>query len=847
MTADASERITEVPSTGRVLSLRGVRTNCLKNISLDLPLRQWISVVGVSGAGKTSLARDTIVAEAHRRYLESLSLSARQYLDRVERPDADRIDGLPPCLSLGAQSLPVGPRNTLASTLGLQDLLAGIFARLGTAHCPSCGTIVRGGGAAEWGKRIATEWPRRSRLQLGFMTRDRAEVERKGFSRFFAMAGVGKSPAGEFCCVDRIALPEGAGDAELTARITESIGICQRERGAEGECVVLTDTRPEGEASFPVQLDEREWMWVLAGRDPVCSACGHVCVEPEARLFRFQSPLGACAECSGTGRARTSPRGGRGMRKKREICGTCQGKRLRGEARSVRFRGVSIDEVTTWNGRQVRGWLEPGEGAWNEEERESVRPAIEELQRRCGILEELGLEGLPWERGTSELSLGERERLSIASLLTARMVHALYLLDEPTRGLHPLDRIRLILALRTLRARSNSLVVVEHDELFLREADWVVELGPGSGEQGGEVMYAGNGKTFLDIKGSEFEMLGKLSKGGEGASEKRRDPAGGVALRRAGNAGEVEFPLGVLCVLTGVSGSGKSRLMSELGEGVEGFLEGDRGGCLEFRGNPVDELIAMDERSVPLTSHSTPATLLQVWGGIRQQFAATDEAWRRNFDAKSFGLSSDHGGRCPTCAGRGYQLVDLQFLPDAKMTCPDCRGTRYLPELLEVTYRGLNIAEVLGLSIVQALTHFRGENQILRKLTSAVGLGLESLKLGQAASGLSAGELQRLKLALHLGRRSGKRTLFLLDEPTSGLHPRDVGRIVESLEQLVSAGQSVIAIDHHPLLLCRADEILDLGRVGGRERGEVVARGSLAEVGGHPESATQGTLGLVNL
>lgn len=817
--------VLEIP-TGKILSLRGVRTHSLKNISLDLPLRRWITLIGVSGSGKTSLARDTILAEAHRRYLESLSLSTRQYLDRVDRPDVDRIDGLPPCLASGPQSLARGPRTTLATLLSLQDLLATLFARIGTTFCPQCGTIIRAETPHSAAERIAS-WSAGARLQIGFLARDESELQKAGYSRFVSLNTEGSNPK-TLCILDRLVIPEEVTD-EWKLRTAESIGIAFQQ--GEGRCETLLSLPPVNESSTLARIDDVDRHRISLMRDPICSSCGYETILAEPRLFQFRSPLGACPSCNGTGKLRPTNAQRRKSRQisNPEVCPSCSGTRLRAEARNVRIEGQSIVEVTSWDSLKIRLWLTSVRENLSAEHIKLVSRPLGELLRRFDLLEKLGLQDLPWSRGTATLSLGERERLSVATLLSHQMVHALYLLDEPTRGLHPLDRLKLIDALEDLRSAGNTLLVVEHDPLFLKHADWIVELGPGSGEQGGNILYSGASAAFPQERRAILEQP-------PAESSRHRSPTGTLRLLRT-DAEAVEFPLGLLCVVTGVSGSGKSRLITaDLSDAVGKHLTGDTS-SIEIDGE-IDELICMDERPAPLSSQSTPATLLHVWSAIRSLFAATDEARRRNFDMKTFGLSTGSAGRCPACAGRGALLIDLQFLPDTQVVCPQCRGTRYRPDLLEVTYRGLTIAEVLELGIQSALTHFRGENQILRKLTSAVALGLESLRLGQPAASLSAGELQRLKLAQHLGKRSGKRTLFLIDEPTAGLHPQDVSRLVKSLDQLVGAGHSVIVIDHHPQLLRQADEILDLGTTGGKLQGSVIARGRFAEVSANPQSAT---------
>lgn len=811
---------------GKILSLRGARTHNLKNIDLDLPLRCWISIVGVGGAGKTSLARDTILAEAHRRYLESLSLSTRQYLDRIERPDLDRLDGLPPCLAPGSQSLARGPRSTLSTVLNLQELLATLFARLGTIHCPDCQAVIRPQSPQAAADFLA-ELPDGTRIQLAFRADDPARLQTAGFTRFIQLPLTSGDTGPEYSLVDRLIISKESAD-ETRLRLTESIGTCYQQ--AQGRCLVLSATPHPQEPTEPIAVAETNWYPLHLTRDPLCPRCGRESILPEPALFLFRSPLGACRRCQGTGR-NPSPSAKRRSPLDLPVCSACKGTRLCPEARNIRIHGTSLDELTAEHAGHVHSWLANLKEKLSPERLPLVVRPLEELLRRIELLERLGLDYLSWNRATASLSTGERQRLSIASLLAHRTAHALYLLDEPTRGLHPLDRVVLIEALSELKSQGNTLLVVEHDPLFLQVADWVVELGPGSGKQGGNVLFSGPIDHF-PAQASPGLLIAPRA-----AQYSSRAPSGHFQLHRS-DIEDVPFSVGTLSVVTGVSGSGKSRLiLQELASEVRSRLD-QNSAPKHSESLPWIDLVAMDERSTPLSSHSTPSTLLQVWPAIRSHFAASEEARRRNFDLQAFGLARGSLGRCSTCEGRGLQSVDLQFLPEAKILCPACRGSRYISEILEITYRGLSIAEVLDLDLQQALTHFRGDGTIPRRLTPAVTLGLESLHLGQPISDLSSGEVQRLKLARHLAKRAGGPTLFLLDEPTSGLHLSDVRRLADSLEQLVSGGHTVIAIDHHPLLLNRADEILDLGTEGGRLHPRVVARGTFAEVLADSRSAT---------
>lgn len=805
---------------GKILSLRGVRTRCLKNISLDLPLRRWITIVGVSGAGKSSLACDTILAEAHRRYLESLSLSTRRYFERVERPDVDRIDGLPPCLSVGPQSLSRGPRATVSTILNLQELLASLFARLGTVFCPRCLTQVRNEPPQAAADRIA-RWTAGTKLQFAFRATDREELLKRGFTRFVSEgSGVGRlSDSPELCIVDRQILPASL-SAEAIRRIAESIALCYRH--GEGTCHLLADRIPDGETATSIRIDGLDWYRTRLTSDPECTDCGKSFVVGEPRLFSFRSPLGACPQCRGTGKKTLGSTSRKGDSSP-GTCDACEGTRLCPEARHVRIRGDSIDRISALDGVEIRSWLEALQEQLTPDQFLLVARPVEELRERISILERLGLRNLTWNRSTNSLSVGERERLSLATMLAHRTVHALYLLDEPTRGLHPLDRLAVIDAIGDLRNRGNTLLLIEHDPLFIEKSDWIVELGPGSGERGGQVIYSGPPESF--VKSHAPFNRSEFSK----PDRRIRTPTGKISLSRI-DADPIEFHLGILTVVTGVSGSGKSGLITgELADALRAHLE-RRDGPLVIEAGQIDEMICMDESPARISSHSSTATLLNIWPEIRRLFAATDEARRRNFKHSDFSLSRNSPGRCSCCEGRGMRIINLQFLPDFREICPECRGKRFRTDLLEVTFRGLTIAEILDLEILQALTHFRGEHRILGKLTSAMALGLDSLRLGQPASELSSGERQRLRLAQHLGKRTGRRCIFLLDEPTCGLHPADVERLVAAIDQLVSAGHGMVVIDHHPQLLEQADEILDLGTRGGMRKAEVVGRGALADL-----------------
>lgn len=824
MAGDFHSTLVTASARERFLLIRGAKTRCLKNLSLDLPLGKWIAVLGVSGAGKTSLVRDTILAESQRRFLDSLSLSPKKSDVRFSGPEVDQLDGLPPSFSMGRDSMPVGPRATISTVLRIQRHLATIFCRLGSHYCPDCRYLIRSESDSS-AAQLLSRHSAGTKLQLGFIASDPQALISAGFSRFLDVS-LEQGSSKTLCIVDRLVVPEKMTE-EFLERLAETIGVCFN--ASDGACVVLARNPCEAVVASPVTIDGGKWYMATLRTDPVCPGCDRRAILDDPRLFSFQNPFGACPKCRGTGLLR-QPRSGRMKLGVSKVCPECGGRKLGIEARNVRIGETSIDQVTSWNSNAVDAWLNSLPEFFTREDLVSLNSSIRELQRLIEILRRIGLQDLSWDRNIASLSTGERSLFSVALLAAHRVVHALYVLEEPTKGLHHLDRLRLIEVLRDLRQAGNTLLVVDHDPAMISASEWIVELGPGAGKDGGRIVYSGptdqypahGEKSFVSIRDNAGSA---------------RLPTGHIQLNRL-EGGRVEFPLGVLCVVAGVSGSGKSKLVfSELAPPLRTSLSTP--GCSEIQiAGPFDHVVVMDDAVRKTSLNGMTVTSLGIWSEIRSLFAATDEARRRMYDLRTFGLSRNSEGKCPECQGTGVVSVDLKLLPDLKAVCSLCRGAMYRPEILEITYRGLTISEVLELDIQQALTQFRGENPILKKLTSAASLGLQALRLGLPTSTLSAGDLQRIKLALHLSKRTGKSTVFLLDEPSGGLHPSEVAGLVSALRQLVDTGNSVILVDNHPLLLKAADEILDLGCQGGKLRGEIVSRGKLERLLEDPRSST---------
>jgi excinuclease ABC subunit A len=923
----------------RRVRLRGVRVHNLKGIDLDLPLNRLVVLTGVSGSGKSSLAFDTLYAEGQRRYIETFSAYTRQFLERLDKPDADAIDGIPPAIAVAQRVAKRSSRSTVGTVTEVHDYLALLYAKAGQVICRVCGETVRPADPAAVA-RAADALPERTRYLIAFPLDVRPEsdlaaladaLREDGFMRVRVDGKVVTLEAGPLPCpadgtvdviVDRLVR-----GSESPERRLDSIETAF-EKGY-GRCRLITDDE--------VRTFYRGWR---------CARCGADYPAPEPRLFRYNSPLGACPECEGFGRvidldlARVVPDPSKTLRKGaiapwttpkyREFqarllevapaldlpvdvpfkklsaeqvrlivegvpsrgfpglrgffrrlerksyklhvrvflsrwrgyspCPACNGARLRPEALAVKVGGRDIAALSALTVRNARAFLLSTKEEIDRDPagRRALTPALARLE----YLERIGLGYLTLDRPARTLSGGEARRVSLTTALGSGLVNTLYVLDEPSIGLHPRDVGRLVAALADLRDSGNSVVVVEHEESVMRSADVLVDIGPGAGEAGGRLLYAGPPAGIVDVPGSATGDF--LSGRRRLAGPVRRRVPDGEKLTLLGASGhnlkgiDVEFPLGVLCVVTGVSGSGKSTLVEEtLYPALARHLREEALPSEPYRelkgAEALDDVVMIDQSPIGRSPRSNPVTYLKAFDEIRKTFAATHEAKTRHYGAGRFSFNVA-GGRCEACEGNGYQVVDMQFLADVMIRCPECRGTRYRPETLEVTYRGKSIAEVLDLTVREAFAHFRHRPKVQARLRPLMDVGLDYLRLGQPSSTLSGGEAQRLKLAAHLAtspaamtRAAGKsKMLFLLDEPTTGLHPADVARLLDCLNALVDLGHSLVVVEHDPDVMAAADWILDLGPDAGDDGGAIVAQGPpelVARAATHTGRVLAGMLG----
>jgi excinuclease ABC subunit A len=884
--------------------LRGVRVHNLKGIDVTIPTRRLVVITGVSGSGKSSLAFDTLYAEGQRRYVESLSSYARQFLERMEKPQVDEVDGICPAIAIRQRVLSRSPRSTVATATEIHDHLRLLFARVGRTVCDGCGEEVRRDTPSSAAERLL-EQPEGTRLLVAFEPPgpvDAPAIEvlrRRGFSRFLAGDRVVETaeepeaplPPRPLVLVDRVVLRAGE-----RGRLVESLETALRE-GA-GRAVAAVPGRGRLEISERLE----------------CTRCRRSFLEPEPRLFSFNNPFGACPACHGFGnlievdvdlvvpdKHRSLSEGAiepwnkphyrsafaelRRFARRRGIpldvpwrfldegqrrlvlegdeefpgvlgffrwlegrkyrvqvraflaryrgyqeCAACGGGRLRPEAARVRLGGSSIREVAALSVGAARRFmaslsLSPSE--------EAIAGRVRrEVDRRLSFLEDVGLEYLRLDRPSASLSGGESQRIALAAALGTGLVGTLFVLDEPSVGLHPRDTDRLVAILRALRDQGNTVVVVEHDPGIVAAADHVVDLGPGAGDQGGRVVYQGEAAA---LAGEPRSLTAKYLRGDLRIPvPARRRRGSGLFLQVRGAAVhnlkrvDARFPLGAFTVVTGVSGAGKSTLVHDVlcarlrqrRAGAEG-----RGGLVVEGADYVEELEVVDQAPLGRSPRSNPVTYMKAFDAIREIFAAAPEARRRGLSAADFSFNMP-GGRCEACGGDGRVRVDLQFLADAWLVCESCGGRRYRPPVLEVRWRGRAIDQVLDLTVHEAMHFFAGQHKVTRRLKVLQQIGLGYLRLGQPASTLSGGEAQRVKLAAHLLRKPGPRVLYVLDEPTTGLHMGDVDELLNALQRLLDGGATVIVIEHNLHVVKQADWVIDLGPEGGEAGGSVVFEGT---------------------
>ena len=939
-----------VPGDAEEISVRGARVHNLKNIDFVIPHNAITVVTGVSGSGKSSLAFDTLYAEGQRRYIESLSAYARQFLERIEKPDVDEITGIAPAISIRQKNSTRNPRSTVATATEIYDYLRLLFARIGHTFCLRCGEEVRRDTLDEIAARVlalpagrrfyvlyelkltpeaATNAPQATRPRKPVRVTQEAVREsliglrKRGFNRLYQAGRVFEFSAPEelldvnfaqpvYVVVDRLALAP-----EIRSRLMDSVEICYREGGGEA----ILEFVPDAPGETPERLVFNERF--------ECKKCGAVYQEPEPRLFSFNSPYGACPRCQGFGNTIdfdidrvipdksksladgaihpwTKPRyrqlaldmrrfarskgipievpfreltaaqrdaiidgdrkekydgvqGFFGMleRKKYKLhvrvflsryrgyatCPECRGTRLRAEARAVRVGGRSITEVCQMTVKQARPFFEslvltPGEAT-------IVEKVLEEIQLRLRFLDEVGLDYLSLDRLTSTLSGGEAQRIQLATSLGSHLVGALYVLDEPSIGLHPRDTNRLIEILKGLRDLGNTLLVVEHDPDTILAADYILDLGPGAGEHGGKLIFAGTRDAML---ADPHSLTGRYLRGELkiAVPAKRRKTQGkflkifGAHSHNLKNV-DVMIPLGMLVAVTGVSGSGKSTLVYDV---LYKALQLKRTGgnwrecCDRLEGDAAVTAVEMvDQSPIGRTPRSNPATYLKAFDPIREVFASTPEAKKRGFTPGHFSFNIP-GGRCEACQGDGTVTVEMRFLADVELICEECRGTRYKSAVLDVRYKEKNIHDVLQMTVREALAFFAAHPKVTARLRVLEEVGLGYLRLGQSGTTLSGGEAQRLKLAAHLTRQENTGILYIFDEPTTGLHFDDIQKLLTAFRKLIEGGASVLIIEHNLDVIKSSDWVIDLGPEGGDQGGRVVASGTPEQVARNSQSHT---------
>jgi excinuclease ABC subunit A len=927
-----------VPASDRIV-ISGAREHNLKDVDLELPRDALIVITGLSGSGKSSLAFDTIYAEGQRRYVESLSAYARQFLGLMEKPDVDSIEGLSPAISIDQKTTSRNPRSTVGTVTEIYDYLRLLWARIGTPYCPECGEEITGQTQEQIVDRLMT-------LDEG--------------TKFMVMAPIVRGRKGEYGKLLEQMRLEGYSRVKVNGelrRLDEEIVLDKKYKHdisvVVDRLVMKTDLRRrlsesvEAAAGLAAGLVEVEFLEegkkkrepLLFSEQFACLHCGTSIPELEPRIFSFNSPHGACDRCHGLGfqrvidpelvvpdptlslaegalqpwnrgitaywrrliasvaeaygvdadkpwaklkknekeiflygtgeeRHQVSYTNRFGRRRSYKVrfegivnnlqrryeetdseknrdriesymaeqpCPACEGARLRPESLAVKVGGLSIAEYSDLSARAAAEWI--GSLQMTETERAIARLIVREISERLAFLENVGIGYLSLARSARSLSGGEAQRIRLATQIGSHLVGVMYVLDEPSIGLHQRDNEKLIATLDRLRDLGNTVIVVEHDEGTMMAADHLVDLGPGAGEHGGHVIAAG---TPAEVAKNPASLTGQYLSGKRQipVPEERREPKGALLVRGAREHNlkgiDVAFPIGVLCCVTGVSGSGKSTLVNEtLHHSVANRLHqaklrpGAHDGVDGL--SQIDKIINIDQSPIGRTPRSNPATYTKIFDHIRQLFTQTQEARARGYKPGRFSFNVK-GGRCEVCKGDGQIKIEMHFLPDVYVPCEQCHGKRYNRETLEVRFKGKSIADVLEMSVEEGVEFFENVPKIARRLRTLHDVGLDYIRLGQPATTLSGGEAQRVKLATELSKVATGDTLYILDEPTTGLHFADVQRLLEVLGRLVDAGNTIVVIEHNLDVIKTADRLIDLGPEGGEEGGELIATGTPEEV-----------------
>ncbi len=815
--------------------IKGAREHNLKNLDVEIPRDKLVVITGLSGSGKSSLAFDTIYAEGQRRYVESLSAYARQFLEQMGKPDVDSIEGLSPAISIEQKSTSHNPRSTVGTVTEIYDYLRLLFARIGRPFCHQCGEEISAQTVQQMVDAIRT-LPDGSKFQIlapivrgrkGEYRKELLEMRRAGYVRARIdgrMVELGEEIALDKqkkhtieVVIDRLVMKAGGPGDALSKRLADSAEAALKL--AEGLVGVLTE---DGKS-------------LLYSEKLACIRCGVSYPEITPRVFSFNSPHGACPACDGIGFAVMPD----GLEDEDftllEVCPVCKGARLKPESLSVKIGRKSIADVTQLSVRASAEYF----ASLKLTEREAfiAQRILKEIRERLGFLVNVGLDYLTLDRPAATLSGGEGQRIRLATQIGSGLVGVLYILDEPSIGLHQRDNRRLLQTLIRLRDLGNTVVVVEHDAETMRAADHILDLGPGAGVHGGHVIAQGTPK---DVMTHPESLTGRYLRGEMAVTlpHRERKPKGflGVVGAKKHNLKGItaKIPLGLFTCVTGVSGSGKSTLVLEvLFHSLSQFLYHKHpkiDGCKELTGvDALDKVIDIDQSPIGRTPRSNPATYTGLFTFIRDLFARLPESRARGYKPGRYSFNVK-GGRCETCEGGGLIKIEMHFLPDIYVTCEVCKGQRYNRETLEVKYRDRSIADVLNMTVDEALEFFQPIPLLKAKLQTLHDVGLHYIRLGQSATTLSGGEAQRVKLSRELSKRATGRTLYILDEPTTGLHFADIQRLLDVLNRLVEAGNTVLVIEHNLDVIRNADWIIDLGPEGGDQGGEIVALGSPREL-----------------